>query len=150
MTDKTRRSILKTLAYGAALSTGVASSLAFASNVKPTDISQKIEAPNTAKNVAQSTLSGVTIYQQGTGLDQSVSLMNLTDEDIYLHQMAPISVESVDGSSRIKVNTVSQQSGIVLEAGQRVSFELSNQASELASISSEHPAFNGSILSTVA
>jgi hypothetical protein len=146
MTDQSRRTLLKTLGYGSILSTGLVSSLALASGVSSADNLAK-STVQTIENLSDvSSLSDVTIFQQGTGLDQSVSLMNLTDEPVYLHQMAPISVENIDGSSRIKVNTVSQ-SNIVLAPRQRVSFELSNQSPELANISSEHPAFNGSILS---
>ncbi len=146
MTDQTRRAVLKTLAYGTVLSTGVVSSLAFAGATKPSDALVNNKVGSALSNTGLSDVSGITIFQQGSGLDQSVSLMNLTDEAIYLHQMAPVSVENVDGSSRIKINTV-KHSGVVLGAGERVSFQLSNQVAELASISSEHPAFNGSVLS---
>ena len=147
MTDQARRSLLKTLAYGTVLSTGVASSFAFAESISPADKTKISTTLNSASDAKLLSASGVTIFQQGSGLDQSVSLMNLTREPIYLHQMAPVSVENIDGSSQIKVNTV-EHSGVVLEAGQRVSFDLSHQSAELASISSEHAAFNGSILAS--
>jgi len=145
MTDQARRKVLKTLAYGAVLSTGVASTVALASSTQ--HASSTLSTNGVKQSVSSLTdHSGITIFQQGSGAEQSVALMNLTDKPIYLHELAPISVENISGSQRIKVNTASSTSGLVLEAGQRVSFELSAPSPELASISSEHAGFNGSVL----
>ena len=146
MTDQTRRAVLKTLAYGTVLSTGVASSLAFAGATKPSDASFNNTPDSSLNRSGLTDSSGITIFQQGAGYEQTVTLMNLSDKPVCLHQMAPISIENINGSSRIKVNTV-KQSDVILEAGQRISFQLSNPSPELASIASEHPAFNGSVLS---
>lgn len=145
MTDQARRKVLKKLAYGAILSTGVSSPVALASS---TLLETSTSSTNSAKQAVSGVTehSGITIFQQGSGVEQSVALMNLTDKPIYLHELAPISVENISGSQRIKVNTVSSTSGLVLEAGQRISFELSVPSPELANISSEHAGFNGSVL----
>ncbi len=146
MTDQARRKVLKTLAYGAVLSTGVVSTAVMASSTQ--DVSGGLKATGVTQAASGiSNVSGVTIFQQGSGTEQSVTLMNLTNEPIYLHQLAPISVENVRGSQRIKVNSVSSNSGLVLAAGRRVSFELSTPSVDLASMSSEHSAFNGSVMS---
>lgn len=145
MTDQARRKVLKTLAYGAVLSTGVASTVVMASSTQHAiSVSSTNDVTQAVSGLSDS--SGVTIFQQGSGTEQSVALMNLTDKPIYLHELAPISVENIDGSQRVKVNTASSTSGLVLKAGQRVSFELSAPSPELASISSEHAGFNGSVL----
>ena len=145
MTDQARRTVLKTLAYGAVLSTGVASTVAMASSPQTTTNVLKAKQENQAVT-GLSDSSGVTIFQQGSGAQQSVALMNLSDEAVYLHELAPISVENINGSQRIKVNTVSSKHGIVLEAGQRVSFDLFTPSSNVVSMSSEHSGFNGSVM----
>ena len=146
MTDQARRTVLKSLAYGAVLSTGVASTVAIASSPQTKlDISNSINKGLPASGLSDS--SGITIFQQGSGNQQNVALMNLSDKAVYLHELAPISVENINGSQRIKVNTTSSESSLVLEAGQRVSFDLFTPSANLVNMSSEHSGFNGSVMS---
>ena len=153
MINQSRRTILKGLGYGAALSaTGLAGSAAMAL------------APAAQNKAISSSLPScdITIYQQQSVGKEIVSLMNLSHKTVTLDSITPVGLEHVNGSLVVKLNQVAD-GAITLQPGERLSFEIEAQSNQsdnddlqipnvLAGhlrIKSDHPAFNGIIPVTV-
>ncbi len=153
MTNQSRRTLLKGLAYGIALTASGASTAAIALT------------PNNKQKCALPTCD-ITIYHQQTSSKEIVSLMNLSGEAITLDGIKPVGLTHINGSIIIKLNHVSDGK-ITLAAGERLSFEIEalstadqtvSQTGDLlipnvvaghVKITSDHPAFNGIIPVTV-
>ena len=149
MINQSRRTLIKTLGYGLALTAGGASTLAMAS-VKTSKASSALPSCD------------ISICQQQTNGKEIVSLMNLTGKPVTLDAITPVGLEHVNGSLVVKLNNVSD-GAIKIEAGERFSFEVAaigedqrynelqipNVLAGHLSIKSDHPAFNGIIPVTV-
>ena len=157
MINQSRRTILKGLGYGAALTAGgLASSTAMALTTKSTNI----QTTGTSLPCCD-----ITIYQQQSASKEIVSLMNLTDKRVTLNSITPVGLEHVNGSLVVKLNQVGEFSkgAVTLNPGERLSFEIeaiskNNPIDDLQipnvlaghlRITSDHPAFNGIIPVTV-
>ena len=154
MINQSRRTLLKGLGYGVATVTaGLGSSAAMATLSKP---ASKAESMASALPTCD-----ITIYQQQTSGKEIVSLMNLSDKPVTLDKVTPVGLEHVNGSLVVKVNKVSD--GVVIEAGERLSFEVEAISANLLEdsapipnvlaghlkLQSSHPSFNGIIPVTV-
>ena len=154
MINQTRRTLLKSLAYGSALSFGGLSSTVMA-------LKQPASHTSTPGNALPS--CDITIFQHQTQGKETVTLMNLTDDKITLDSITPVNLEHINGSIRVKLNNIPEGT-LSIAAGERLSFEVvaistaANQAKAphipnvLAGqlkITSDHPAFNGYVPVTV-
>jgi len=155
MMNQTRRTLLKSLAYGSALSLGGLSSTVMALK-QPTSHIQNVGSALPSCDI--------TIFQHQTLSKEIVTIMNLTDDNITLDSITPVNLEHINGSIRVKLNHIPEGT-LSIAAGERLSFEveaistaLSNQANAphipnvLAGqlkITSDHPAFNGFVPVTV-
>jgi hypothetical protein len=154
MINQSRRTLLKGIGYGiTTVAAGVGSSAAMAAFKKPT------ATVNTVSSALPT--CDITIYQQQSSGKEVVSLMNLTDQPITLDKITPVGLEHVNGSLVVKVNKVSD--GMIIEAGERLSFEVEAISANLIQdsspvpnvlaghlkIQSNHPSFNGIIPVTV-
>ncbi|HIO93192.1 MAG TPA: hypothetical protein EYG68_10180 [Leucothrix mucor] len=133
MIDKTRRKLLKTIGYGAALSATAVSSSAIA-----------LSASHNASvaNPADEVISGLSIFQQQSNGKEVVSLMNLSNEAITLDANAPVSLKNINDSLMISLNAANDDKTITLQAGERFVFNVETVA-HYAKLSSTHKAFNG-------
>ncbi len=154
MINQSRRNLLKGIGYGiTTVAAGLSSTAAMATFSKSvTEVDRTASALPTCD---------ITIYQQQTRGKEIVSLMNLTDESITLDKITPVGLEHVNGSLVVKVNKVNN--GVVIKAGERLSFEVEAISANLIQdsspipnvlaghlkIQSDHPAFNGIIPVTV-
>lgn len=153
MINQSRRTILKSLGYGAALTaSGLASSATMALASSAHDKTMISSLPS----------CDITIYQQQSVGKEIVSLMNLSHKTVTLDSITPVGLEHVNGSLVVKLNQIANGT-ISLQPGERLSFEiearsLDNSNDELQipnvlaghlRIKSDHPAFNGIIPVTV-
>ncbi len=153
MINQSRRTILKSLGYGAALTaSGLASSATMALASSAHDKTMMSSLPS----------CDITIYQQQSVGKEIVSLMNLSDKTVTLDSITPVGLEHINGSLVVKPNQIANGT-ITLQPGERLSFEiearsLDNSNDELQipnvlaghlRIQSDHPAFNGIIPVTV-
>ena len=151
MINHSRRTILKSLGYGVALTAGAASSTAWA-------FAQK--APQAIPSALPT--CDITILQAQSNGKEMVSIMNLTDKVVTLDEITPVGLEHVNGSLKVNINRV-KDGAIVLQPSERLSFEVEaigipqahnelqipNVLAGHLKISSDHPAFNGIIPVTV-
>ncbi|RTZ66690.1 MAG: hypothetical protein DSZ29_02425 [Aquificaceae bacterium] len=128
MIDQTRRKLLKTIAYGTALSATVASSASIAFT--------------TSENIVNDAIPAINIFQQQSDGKEIVSLMNLSNEAIILDKNTPVSLKNINNSLMVSLNAANESTGITVEAGERFAFEVETVAN-YAKLSSDHAAFNG-------
>jgi len=159
MFNKTRRQMLKSVAYGSALTVGGGlSSVAFAlTNLQNATDKASAEITGTALPTCD-----ISIMQQQTSGKEMVTLFNHTDNTVTLDKITPIGLKHVNGSLVVKVNKVND-GALSIAAGERLSFEVEAVSAILLNdelpipnilaghlkIQSEHPAFNGIIPVTV-
>ncbi len=112
MTSLPRRTILKSIAYGSALSVGGLSAVAFANS----DIS---ETNNTIEKEAL----------------QTITLFNQSDKTIVLDASQPVSIEQVNSWVVVKINKASEnqnvQQTLSLASGQRLPFTIDSELAPL-------------------
>ena len=154
MINQSRRSLMKGMGYGLALSVAGVSTAAMA-------LSGKGIQADTTVNALPS--CDITIYQQTSSNKEIVSLMNFTGKPVTLDSIKPVGLEHVNGSLVVKLNNVVTDSAIIIAAGERLSFEIEatsnhplqdgvfipNVLAGHVEINSDHPAFNGIIPVTV-
>ncbi|MEE9327889.1 MAG: hypothetical protein V3U71_11410 [Cocleimonas sp.] len=159
MFNKSRRKLLKSIAYGSALTVGGGlTSVAFALNNAQNKIDKAV---NKATGTALPTCD-ISIMQQQTSGKEIVTLYNHTNDTVHLDKITPIDLEHVNGSLIVKVNKA--DNGILsIAAGERLSFEIEAVTANIIEdsqpipnvlaghlkIQSEHPDFNGIIPVTV-
>lgn len=158
MINQSRRTILKSLGYGIAVSaSGLASSAAMA--LTPTMGNKDI---NTSLPSCD-----ITIYQHQSTGTETVTLMNLSHKPVTLDSITPVGLEHVNGSLVVKINQAAD-GAVTLQPGERLSFEIEarthfnsnnkdnnddlqipNVLAGHLRVKSDHPAFNGIIPVTV-
>ena len=154
MINQSRRTILKSLGYGAALTaSGLASSATMALASSAHDKTMMSSLPS----------CDITIYQQQSVGKEIVSLMNLSDKTVTLDSITPVGLEHINGSLVVKLNQIANGT-ISLQPGERLSFEIEARSLDNSDddelqipnvlaghlrIQSDHPAFNGIIPVTV-
>ena len=157
MINQSRRKLLKGMGYGmAALATGGAASTVMAAS----ETAATGAAANQSMQFVLPTCD-ITIYLQQSVGKEIVSLMNLTDQVVTLDSIKPVALEHINGSLVVKVNNIAD-GGVVMQPGQRLSFEVEATTNAVAddltipnvlagyvNITSDHPAFNGRIPVTV-
>ena len=150
MINQSRRTLLKSLAYGTVLATGVTSSAAWA--MGQTKVTKGSALPT----------CDISILQVQSNGKEIVSIMNFTDKVVTLDEITPVGLEHINGSLRVKLNSV-KEGAIAIQPGERFTFEVEAISANLITekdpipnvlaghlkISSEHPAFNGIIPVTV-
>ena len=153
MINQSRRSLMKGMGYGLALSVAGASTVAMALSGESIKIDATVNALPSCD---------ITIYQQKSSGKEIISLMNLTGKPVTLDSIKPVGLEHVNGSLVVKLNNVAA-SAITIAAGERLSFEIEatsnhplqdgvfipNVLAGHVEISSDHPAFNGIIPVTI-
>ena len=156
MIDQKRRTLLKGIGYGMALTATAASSAAIALTAS-TD-----KGPVPIVDATALPSCDITILQQQSGSKEIVSLMNLTNNTVTLDKITPVGLEHVNGSLLVRLNNVAD-GAITLKPGDRLAFEVeaisnsnANDALQIPNvlaghvkISSDHAAFNGIIPVTV-
>jgi hypothetical protein len=156
MFNQSRRTLLKGMAYGSALSVGGLSSVAYALSSSKNTLA-KINTPGCALPTCD-----ISIMQRQTFGKEIVTLVNHTNDVVTLDSITPVGLEHVNGSLMVKVNKVDD--GVLsIQAGERLTFEVeaisANFFNEVVpvpnvlaghlKISSDHAAFNGIIPVTV-
>lgn len=159
MFNKTRRNLLKNIAYGSALTVGGGlTSVAFALDKAQNSVDKAV---NKATGTALPTCD-ISIMQQQTSSKEIVTLYNHTDNTVHLDKITPIGLEHVNGSLMVKVNRA-HDGALSIAAGERLSFEVEAVTANIIKdslpipnvlaghlqIQSEHPDFNGIIPVTV-
>jgi len=150
MINQSRRTLLKSLAYGTVLAAGATSSAAWA--LSQTKVTKGSALPT----------CDISILQVQSNEKEIVSIMNFTDNVVTLDEITPVGLEHINGSLRVKLNSV-KDGAIAIQPGERFTFEVEAISANLITekdpipnvlaghlkISSEHPAFNGIIPVTV-
>ena len=153
MINQSRRTLLKSLAYGAVLATGATVAT-----------SSTAWALGQTKTTGESVLPtcDISILQTQSNEKEIVSIMNFTDNVVTLDEITPVGLEHINGSLRVKLNSV-KDGAIAIQPGERFTFEVEAISANLITekdpipnvlaghlkISSEHSAFNGIIPVTV-
>ena len=155
MTSQSRRKFLKSISYGGILAV---SGLATASNAFSTSEGKgKADLASAFSTGIYNNQNGMTIIQQQLAEKEVVTLMNNTDRTINLDGEQPISLERVNGSLMVKVNTTHHDEGAIAVLPsvrftidiEEVSANIINNSSLVknvmqnhAMISSDHSLFN--------
>lgn len=152
MFNQSRRTLLKGMAYGSALSVGGLSSVAYALSSKKAAFAN-INTPGCALPTCD-----ISIMQRQTFGKEIVTLVNHTNDVVTLDSITPVGLEHVNGSLMVKINKVAD-GALSIKPGERLSFEVEAISANLFNevvpvpnvlaghlkISSDHAAFNGII-----
>lgn len=162
MFNQSRRSFIKVVAYGSALSIGGLSSLAIANNSKAAGktLFEGTALPTCDISLSQNQIIGTEI----------VTLNNHTNCDVTFNSISGAGLEDINKHLAVKVNKLGKhanQSVVTLTPGEQLSFVVAavcadeygnannknlfipNVLAGQLKVSSDHPAFNGVIPLTV-